>query len=327
MLRKQALKDKINLIIIIVCITIVGITMLFKQRSFASWKEGEAGIQYEDENGELVKGFYNLDENLYFFDENGYLVTGKFFCEDNQKYYYADESGVIQTGIIKLKDKFYIADEAGVIQTGFVEYENQRYFFDGAANMVQGWFKSEENWYYANDEGVIMTGFISNEGYRYYLNPDGTRVSDTIMEIDGLTYVFNKDGSVDENATTMYPVYQYLLDKHLSFEGNETIDMNLKVQACAVLRASNLQNGYISSQEENSALQNLLKNRGVKCAGGYEFSYGGVADYGIERLIADMEKDYNLQQILLYPSISEVGLGLHSVDNVFYYDIIFICNE
>lgn len=327
MLRKQTLKDKIILTIIIVCIAIVGFTMIFKQRSFASWKEGETGIQYEDENGELVKGFYNLDENLYFFDENGYLVTGKFFCEDNQKYYYADDSGVVQTGIIKLKDKFYIADDSGVIQTGFVEYENQRYFFDGAANMVRGWFKSEGNWYYANEEGIIMTGFISNEGYRYYLNPDGTRVSDTIMEIDGQTYVFNKDGSIDENATTMYPVYQYLLDKHLSFEGNAPIEMNLKVQACAILRASDLRNGYISSQEENSALQNLLKNRGVKCAGGYEFSYGGVADYGIERLIADMEKDYNLQQILLNPFISGVGLGLHSVDNFFYYDIIFICNE
>ena len=250
-----------------VSVTIIGILLFFKQNSFASWREGETGIQYEDENGELTTGFCKIDEKLYYFDKNGYLVTGKFFCEDDQKYYYADESG------------------------------------------------------------VIMTGFISHDGYRYYLNSDGTRVSDTILEIDGTAYVFNKDGSVDENATTMYPVYQYMQNKHLGIEENEQIIMNSKIQACAILRASDLQNGYATSDEEKTALQDLLKNRGVKSTGGYEFSYGGIADYGIERLMEDMEKDSNLQQVLLNPALAEVGLGLYSVENVYYYDVILTCKQ
>lgn len=327
MLRKLRQKNRVIFTFLMVSVTIIGILLFFKQNSFASWREGETGIQYEDENGELTTGFCKIDEKLYYFDKNGYLVTGKFFCEDDQKYYYADESGVIQTGAISLENTFYMADDSGVIQTGFIEYENQRYFFDGAANMVFGWFKSEGNWYYADESGVIMTGFISHDGYRYYLNSDGTRVSDTILEIDGTAYVFNKDGSVDENATTMYPVYQYMQNKHLGIEENEQIIMNSKIQACAILRASDLQNGYATSDEEKIALQDLLKNRGVKSTGGYEFSYGGIADYGIERLMEDMEKDSNLQQVLLNPALAEVGLGLYSVENVYYYDVILTCKQ
>ncbi|MCM1181183.1 MAG: hypothetical protein NC347_13055 [Clostridium sp.] len=310
--------------VILLSIAVLGIVMLVKQQSLASWKESEDGRQYETENGELAKGFEEIDGKKYYFNEEGYLVTGKFFCEENQKYYYADKKGVIRTGVIKYKKGFYIADEEGAIQTGFVEYENNRYYFDGAANMVTGWFKHEENWYYADQKGMIQTGFITLDGYRYYLNSDGTRVSDVVMEIDGATYIFNQDGSVDENATMMYPVYKYMADFRKA-EGNEgQFVMDSKVQACAVLRASELLNGYGISEDGTKTVEVLLKNRGVKCEGGYEFSYGGIADYGIEQLIGDMQKDMNLQRVLREQNVSGVGLGVYELDGVSYYDIIFI---
>ena len=326
MQRKRITKSSIIWTAIFICVGVIAVTMLFKQQSFASWKEEEEGIQYENENGELAKGFVEIEGNIYYFDEKGYLCTGKFFDKDSQQYYYADKKGVIKTGVVKLKKGFYITDDNGAIKTGFVEYDGKRYFFDGSADLVKGWFKSDENWYYADDSGVVMTGFITVDGYRYYLNTNGSRVSDTIMEIEGTTYVFNKDGSVDENATTMYPVYQYLVDKRNQAGGKEAFEMDSKVQACAVLRASDLQNGY-GSTEDDMTLENLLKNRGVKCAGGYEYSYGGIEGYDITKLLADMEKDSNLQQALEDAAVKRVGLGLHKEKNVYYYDIIFIYEE
>ncbi|MDE6433456.1 MAG: hypothetical protein K2L07_04435 [Lachnospiraceae bacterium] len=314
-------KSKVIRRAVLLCIAVFGMVMVLKQQGLASWKENEDGRQYETEDGELAKGFVEIDGEKYYFNEDGYLITGKFFCDENQKYYYSDKQGVVKTGVIKYKKGFYIADEQGVIQTGFVEYENNRYYFDGAANMVTGWFKHEENWYYADHKGIIQTGFITLDGYRYYLNSDGTRVSDVVMEIDGVTYIFNKDGSVDENATTMYPVYKYLAD----FRKEGEFIMDSKVQACAILRASDLQNGYALSEDGTKELESLLKNRGVKCEGGYEFSYGGIADYGIEQLLNDMKKDMKLQEVLKEQDVSSVGLGTYELDSVYYYDIIFIC--
>ena len=104
--------------------------------------------------------------------------------------------------------------------------------------------------------------------------------------------------------------------------------MNSKVQACAVLRAADLVNGYGQTESDTgTTLEALLRNRGVKCSGGYEFSYGGVADYGIERLIADMEKDLNLMQVVKDGTVSETGLGIYEKDGIYYYDIIFIMAE
>lgn len=306
---------------------VAGMVLFFKQQSLASWVEEENGKKYEKDDGRYAVGFSEIEENLYYFDEDGYLVKGKFYVEAEDAYYYADKNGVVQIGVIKTKKSFYLTDDTGKIQIGFAEYDNNRYYFNSKAELVTGWFKSDENWYYADDQGVIMTGFLTLDGYRYYLNPDGTRVSDTVLEIDGVTYIFNKDGSIDENATTLYPVYQYL-NRIRTEAGQGAFTMNSKVQACAVLRAADLVNGYGQTESDTgTTLEALLRNRGVKCSGGYEFSYGGVTDYGIERLIADMEKDLNLMQVVKDGTVSETGLGIYEKDGIYYYDIIFIMAE
>lgn len=311
--------------IILTCLAVLESVFLFKQLSFASWIEEEDGVKYEKEDGNYAKGFSEIDGEQYYFDGDGYLLTGKFYVKKHKAYYYANKKGVIQTGIIKNKKVFYIADENGKIQTGFVEYENNRYYFNDKAELVTGWFQSGDNWYYADDKGIIMTGFITIDGYRYYLNSDGTRVSDAVIEIEGITYVFNTDGSVDENATAMYPVFQYLSKQRTESGNLGNIEMNSKVQSCAILRAADLKNGY--GDTEAGTVENLLKNRGIKCTGGFEFSYGGIEGYGVEQLLTDMKRDVNLSEILQNPSIKEVGLGVYQESNIFYYDIIFICNE
>lgn len=310
---------------ILTCLAVLESIFLFKQQSFASWIEEEDGIKYENEDGNYEKGFSEIDGERYYFNGDGYLQTGKFYVKKEKAYYYANKKGVIQTGMIKNKKVFYIADENGKIQTGFVEYENNRYYFNDKAELVTGWFQADDNWYYADENGIILTGFITIDGYRYYLNNDGTRVSDAVMEIEGTTYVFNSDGSVDENATAMYPVFRYLSEQRTQFGNLGKIEMNSKVQSCAILRAADLKNGY--GDVQTGTVENLLKNRGIKCSGGFEFSYGGIEGYSVEQLLTDIKRDINLSEILQDASIKEVGLGVYQEGNIFYYDIIFICNE
>ncbi len=286
--------------------------------AYASWEDTEDGMKYEMDDGQYAVGFSVIDGNMYYFNSDGFLQTGKFYVEEEAAYYYADKNGVIQTGIINTKKSFYVADENGKLQTGFMEFEGNRYFFNGNADLVVGWFHTDDHWYYANSEGILQTGFLELDGYRYYLNTDGTRVNDTVMEIEGTFYVFNKDGSIDENATQLYPVLQYINTIR------PDICMNTKVQACAILLASELVNGYVDSEYD---VDTILKNRGVKCKNGYEFAYGGIEGYDNDKLISDMKLDPNLGIVLQDTTLTQVGLGIYEKDGLNYYDIIFISAE
>lgn len=290
--------------------------------SYASWVEDEDGIHYKDEEGEFVTGFQTIDEDVYYFDGDGALVTGKFYSEEKGCYYYSDEEGKIGVGVIDDGNHFFVTDDTGKLKTGFVIYNDQKYFFDAAANLMTGWFKSEDDWYYADDSGCVMTGFVYLDGYRYYLNEQGIRISDTTMEIEGITYIFNKDGSIDENATALYPVFCYINERRVDL-GKSELSMNLKVQACALKRASSLVNGYTLNEEESS-VEIMLNNRGVSCKGGYEFSYGGVEGYSLENLYGNLKQDERFLEMLMDDEITEIGMGVYTLEDISYYDVIVI---
>ncbi|MCM1497610.1 MAG: hypothetical protein NC124_04005 [Clostridium sp.] len=306
---------------VLTCVMAVVLGTAF--HSSASWVEDREGTRYEEQEGEFAVGFKEIDGQRYYFNEKGYLETGKFYVPEEDAYYYADKEGRITGGVIRTKKVFYVTDDTGRIQTGFVDDENQRYFFDASAELVRGWFKSEDNWYYADDNGVVMTGFLVVDGYRYYLNQDGVRVSDCVQAIDGVTYVFNGDGTIDENATALYPVYEFMNGIRTE-NGREAIPLNGKVQSCAILRAAELLNGYVQGADSAGVLRSLLNQRGVSCNGGYELSYGGIEGYSIERLIEDMGKDRNLLQLLQEAGTLEVGMGVYEQEGICYYDLIFI---
>lgn len=306
---------------IVTLLILLLLLMAMKKNSLADWQSDEDGVRYELEDGSFAIGFSVIDDERYYFDEDGILQTGKFYVESENAYYYANKEGIIQTGEIKTKKFFYIADENGVLQSGFVEYEGDRYYFNSNIDLVLGWFKRDGNWYYAGEAGVIQTGFVTIEGYRYYLNPDGTRVSDAVVDIDGVTYVFNPDGSVDENGTQLYPVFSLLNSLRVDCKSSELL-LNSKAQACAILRAKQLVDGF--DKKDDNMVQQLLANHGVLCAGGYEFSYGGLEGYGIEQLMENMQKDVQLSQALCDSELFEVGLGMYVNEGISYYDIILL---
>ena len=319
----QTFKNRKNGILVIIgMLLFIGIGLIFfsSHIAYASWVEEEEGVGYLQEDGQYAVGFLDIEDERYYFDTDGHLVTGKFYVEDEDAYYYSDESGILQFGVIQTKNDFFITDENGRLIRGFAEYEGKRYFFNDIAQLVVGWFKQNGNWYYADSAGVIMTGFITVDNYRYYLNADGSRVSDTVLEIDGVTYIFNKDGSIDENATTLYPVF-VCMNQIRQQNGCESLIMNSKVQSCAILRATELVNGFTAN---TTSIESLLANRGVLCSGGFEFSYGGLENYDINRLMTDMQKDINLLNVLTNSAVTEAGLGVHVQDGIFYYDFIFI---
>lgn len=321
-IQQKNLKMKNSILFILVTIVLLFVMIIINaQSSYASWVEDEDGIHYKDKDNNYVTGFQTIEDDTYYFDEDGNLLKGKIYVSDEAAYYFADEDGKIMFGVIDDENHFFITDDRGKIKTGFVEYKGNRYFFDMAAEMVTGWFKNEENWYYADASGKVMTGFIEVDGYRYYLDENGIRVSDAVMEIDGVTYVFNKDGSVDENATALYPLLVYVNDMRKGL-GLHELSIDAKVQSCAIQRAADLVNGYGVSQEKS--ITTMLNNRGVSSSGGYELAYGGLEGYNLNSLFVDIGRDERFGEVLRNPDVTDVGFGMYENEGCFYYDLIFI---
>lgn len=319
-------KKNISVVIIFILAIIVSLACIiyFSQNVKASWKEDENGKTYILDNGEKAVGFQEIDDLLYYFDEDGYLETGKLYFEDEDVYYYADENGVIQTGVIEYDGGIYITDDSGKIQTGFVQMDGKTYYFNSRAEQLFDWFKLGDDWYYADEEGVIQTGFLTLNGYRYYLDTEGKRVSDTVMEIDGVTYIFSSDGSIDENATLLYPIYHYISEQRKVMGMNDII-MDNKVQACALIRATGLAESFADNTDDQ--IENMLKNRGIKSNGGYEFSYGGIVGYDIDKLMVNLGQDDRFKSALNDPEINVSGIGMYTEDDKNYFDIILVSKQ
>ncbi|WP_242984728.1 cadherin-like beta sandwich domain-containing protein [Clostridium taeniosporum] len=168
-------------------------------------------------NGERQTGWILEDDEWYYLGYDGIMRTGWVLYKD--KWYFLDSVGAMQIGWIPYKGNWYILNNNGEMVTGWITYNKNRYFLRNDGRMAVGWLKNQNDWYYFNADGSMKSGewlFYSGNWYYinyigtmrigwlyknnkyYYFNEDGT-MNTTTKTIDGYTYNFNKDGSVNFN--------------------------------------------------------------------------------------------------------------------------------
>ncbi|MBN1062965.1 cell wall-binding protein [Clostridium botulinum] len=181
------------------------------------WLSIDGEWYYTSINGERQTGWLLEDNEWYYFDCDGIMKTG--WIQYNDKWYFLDSIGAMQTGWICDKGNWYILNNNGEMINGWITYNNNRYFLKDNGQMAVGWFNNENewyyfnangsmksgewlfyrnNWYYINYIGTMRTGWLYKDDKYYYLNEDGTMNTAT-KTIDGYTYNFNRDGSVNFN--------------------------------------------------------------------------------------------------------------------------------
>ena len=71
--------------------------------------------------------------------------------------------------------------------------------FAGYGNLIpsEGWRHISGRWYYMKDY-VKQTGWVQVDEKWYYLDSNGVMIYDTTMDIDGVTYTFDKNGAMVE---------------------------------------------------------------------------------------------------------------------------------
>lgn len=170
---------------------------------------------YLDEHGAMQTGWIYYDDNWYFLNSSGamqiewvkengvWYYLGKDgemstgWIVYNDKWYYLDNTGAMKTSWILYKGDWYYLNPDGSMQTGWLDNKDEWYYFNPDGSMKSGeWVFSNGNWYYINYIGTMRCGWLYKDDKYYYFNPDGSMNTAT-KTIDGYTYKFNNDGSVN----------------------------------------------------------------------------------------------------------------------------------
>ncbi len=115
----------------------------------------------------------------------GNVVTGWFALEDD--YYYFDKNGNITTGKVKIDGRTYTFGNDGKLTKGALVKEGSAYYYYIAGEKQRGWHMIDGDWYYFDRQ----TGFKMSTGTVSIKNSDGSLV---------LTYTFSDSGKLTKGA-------------------------------------------------------------------------------------------------------------------------------
>lgn len=159
------------------------------------WIIDDYNWYYLDENGAMREGWIETNNKWYFLGKDGAMKTDWVVSDD--KWYFLAKDGAMKTGPILENGKRYFLDEHGVMRTGWLKLNGYWYFLNNDGAMVNGeWIQDKGNWYYINYDGTMRTGWLYKGDKYYYLNENGA-MNTGVKTIDGYTYHFNNDGSVN----------------------------------------------------------------------------------------------------------------------------------
>ncbi len=195
------------------------------------WKEIEGVRYYFDSSGIMCKDTVTSiwdegtgESGYYRFDSNGKVVTGWYQDEDEDWYYYGND-GKAPKGMQKIGNATYYFLYAGRMATDYTyELDSKLYYFgeDGKLtdeiNLAENGWKStaDGNWYYTESGKLVKNEWRQIGKFRYRFDYEGKMVKDTTWgesdETTGkyISYRFDKDGHMvtgwyqDRNSSWYY---------------------------------------------------------------------------------------------------------------------------
>lgn len=142
-------------------------------------------------------GWVSLNGNWFYLNSQSQYVTG-WAVIDGNKYYFKTGTEAANDSDIWGTVRF---EECGIMCTGYYVISNKLYYFDqngvcqGVCGPKDGWFKADGSWYFMKG-GEVSTGIVTVNGIEYIFGRDGKMYADTVTgSYSGLYYV-NADGAV-----------------------------------------------------------------------------------------------------------------------------------
>ena len=157
-------------------------------------------------------GWYEYDDNWFYFDEEGKLVENRWFRYKN-KWYYVDPEGMMVTGWHEEGGRIYYLTDSGAMATGWARVDDEWYYFDPSSGEMRkgGWFEINGKRYLFYDDGTMWSSaFYCEDDKTYYITEEGTfakgwqKVDDYWYYFDPSTSVMKTDGWNKINGKWFY---------------------------------------------------------------------------------------------------------------------------
>jgi glucan-binding YG repeat protein len=173
-----------------------------KTRTPGLFSPSKKETYYLDENFEPVKGWVEIDGNLFHFDLESGLLSKNTWIDG----FYVDENGLRLTDQLKTLDgKTYLFYSDGTKAYGLTEFEGNTYYFH-------------------MNTGVMETGLKTVGLDTYYFDPEnnGIMVKGEERFIGNAYYKFGEDGKLleSQDLTANKELGQAIAKYALKFEGN-----------------------------------------------------------------------------------------------------------
>ena len=134
-------------------------------------------------NGKKVKGFYLIDEKLYYFNNKGVLYTKSGLKKIDGKTYYFDDDHYVLSGVVEIDGKsYYFCKEGGArYETkGLSKVDDKLLCVKSDFSLKSGWYRdnSGKRYYFDKKTYEGLTGWNYVGKYKFFFNKKGVLVQD-----------------------------------------------------------------------------------------------------------------------------------------------------
>ena len=206
---------------------------------------------YSSLTGEIIFGWIEYNDNLYYVDEEkgkvygayiaesgigynldydfGYLVKQKGFVNNINTRYYSNPDGTLASGRIYDEGKPYIFDEDTYQQkTGFQIYDGTTYYYyPETGELADGFFRVDDKWYYSDvDEGVRLGDFVVDE-VSYSTDDNCAILTGWLTSGKGIRYLYDDTFEFAKGITEIdgsryiFSNDGYILTGRVKYDGNK----------------------------------------------------------------------------------------------------------
>lgn len=200
---------------------ITAVIAVFPVGASAEWKNDSTGWWYAEGSG-YSNGWKQIDGFWYYFDTNGYMKTG--WLQDSDKWYYLVSSGVMKTGWVQEGSNWYYMDNNGAMVTGKISVNDKVYEFSSNGKWIDTTTAKATN---ASKEATVTNTNVSlkssseklkatanyawfNENENTYFKVKDEDYTSRVWNIDGDTYIFDKNGVMIKGEYTAEDGVKYL---------------------------------------------------------------------------------------------------------------------
>ena len=179
------------------------------------WIEYKGNKYYIINTYELPQNMWRkINGNLYYFNKDGIMIKDQKISIDGKEYQFNKNGHMVDLDSSKKlnevsaeQQKLYDLGRQTLIEAASkkkngVLYEAGKYYRYQDGKKVRGWYKENGRWYYfLNSFNRAENLWRKIDNNLYYFDQNGVMLTNTTTNIKGITYKFNKGGSLASSSS------------------------------------------------------------------------------------------------------------------------------